>query len=90
VRYYFHVGTASVLGPADTVELEDLEQARLEAARRMGALMQSHPEQIWADEDWRMAVTDEKGLILFIIDVVALASPIAGSGHGQTDGRFAR
>lgn len=32
-------------------------------------LLNEHAHQIWVDEEWRMDVTDEKGLILFTIHV---------------------
>jgi hypothetical protein len=30
--------------------------------------------QIWVDEDWQMDVTDESGLVLFVINISALKS----------------
>ena len=55
-------------------ELKDLDEARVEAARRVGVLLTDHAHKIWADEEWRMDVTDERGLILFIISVNAMQS----------------
>jgi hypothetical protein len=41
---------------ADQIDLDD---ARVEAAKRIGKLLQEHAGKLWADEDWQMDVTDE-------------------------------
>jgi hypothetical protein len=33
--------------------------------------------QIWVDEDWRVDVSDETGLILFILHISAVNAPAA-------------
>ena len=33
--------------------------------------MKDHAEQIWVDEDWRVDVTDERGLILYVMEISA-------------------
>jgi hypothetical protein len=55
--------------------LADTDQARIEAAQRIGLLLHEHANKLWADEDWQMDVTDDTGLILFVINVHALKSP---------------
>jgi hypothetical protein len=57
------------------MELSKLDDARIEAAKRIGKLLQDHAGKLWADEDWQMDVTNERGLILFVINVNALKSP---------------
>jgi len=58
----------------EVADLSDIDDARIEAARRIGKLLQDHAGKLWADEDWQMDVTDEKGLVLFIINVSAIKS----------------
>jgi len=48
-------------------DLADSNKALTEAARRIGILFQEHAGKLWADEDWQMDVTNEEGLILFVI-----------------------
>jgi hypothetical protein len=55
-------------------DLPDTYEARIEAARRIGKLLHDHAHKLWADEDWQMDVTDDTGLILFVINVNALKS----------------
>jgi len=37
--------------------------------------------EIWTDEDWQMDITDETGLILFIIIVNVLRSPATAQNN---------
>jgi hypothetical protein len=55
-------------------DLSNSDEARVEAAKRIGLLLHSHAGKLWADEDWQMDVTDERGLILFVINVHAIKS----------------
>lgn len=53
------------------VEREDLTALRVEMARFVGQLLQDHAGQIWADGDWRVDVTDDSGLILYVMHISA-------------------
>ena len=54
--------------------MSDSDEARVEAAKRIGLLLDAHAGKLWADEDWQMDVTDERGLVLFVINVSAMRS----------------
>ncbi len=58
----------------EVADLRNADAARVDAARRVGIFLQEHASKIWADENWQMDVTDESGLILFVITVQALKS----------------
>ena len=73
-RYHFQVRTQSHVAFTATADLQGAQEARVEAARRIGALLDEHAHQIWVDEDWRLDVTDETGLILFTIQVSVMDS----------------
>jgi hypothetical protein len=62
----------------EIVDLSNLDEARIEAAKRTGGLLQEHAGKLWADEDWQMDVTDVTGLILFVINVHAIKSAATG------------
>ena len=70
-KYHFQVRTESHVLLAEMVELPGTDQARVEAARRVGELLRDHAGRLWSDQDWRMDVTDAVGLILFVIHVSA-------------------
>lgn len=62
-------------------DLSNSDEARVEAAKRIGLLLHAHAGRLWADEDWQMDVTDETGLILFIINVAAIKSAAISDSH---------
>lgn len=75
MRFHFQVRTETHVMLTEVSELRDSDEARLDAAKRIGKLLQQHAGNLWADENWQMDVTDERGLVLFVIFVQALRSP---------------
>ena len=77
-RYFFSVCKDS--HPPDTsgADLEDAKSARREATLRMAEEMKANPDVIWNDEEWRIDVTDETGLILFSVYSSAIKSAAGG------------
>ncbi|MBB5717049.1 DUF6894 family protein [Sphingomonas aerophila] len=57
------------------LELPTLEAARLEAARYIGELIRFKPDLVWAGEEVRVEVTDERQLVLFTIAVFGVDAP---------------
>lgn len=70
-KYHIALRTESTV--SDTLEIEhaDLTALRIELARFVGEMLKDHAEQIWVDEDWRVDVTDERGLILYVMEISA-------------------
>jgi hypothetical protein len=58
----------------EVAELRDSDEARVEAAKRIGLLLHAHAGKLWVDEDWQMDVTDDAGLIFVVINVAAMSS----------------
>jgi hypothetical protein len=58
----------------EAADLSNSDEARVEAARRVGLLLHAHAGKLWVDEDWQMDVTNDKGLILFVINISAIKS----------------
>lgn len=54
---------------------DSLQDAKREAARYLGRLIYDHPEKLWEAGDSSLAVSDERGLILFTIEVLGLDAP---------------
>jgi hypothetical protein len=73
--YHFEVRTPSHVMLTEGVELADHTAARVEAAKRIGLLLNEHAGLLWVDQDWQMDVTNETGLILYVINVTALKAP---------------
>ncbi|HYW17346.1 MAG TPA: hypothetical protein VE891_14495 [Allosphingosinicella sp.] len=53
------------------VERDDVAALRVEMARFVGQLLRDHAAQVWEDRDWRVDVTDEAGLILYVMHISA-------------------
>jgi hypothetical protein len=69
--YRINLRTESHIAETLTVEHEDETELRVEVARFVGQTLNDHALQIWVDQDWRVDVSDDKGLILFILQVTA-------------------
>lgn len=74
-KYHIQLRTESIVSETLTVERDDLTGLRVELARFVGELLKDHAGQIWIDEDWRVDVTDETGLILFVMQISATDTP---------------
>ncbi|TXM91272.1 hypothetical protein [Methylobacterium sp. WL116] len=71
-RFHFNIYDGEDYLDKDGFELPSWEQARHEAIRLAGEIFQHTAGKISLGEDWRMEVTDEKGLILFRLDFTVL------------------
>ena len=81
--YHFEVRTPTHVMVTEGIDLPDSTAARVEAAKRIGDLLRVHAGEIWVDQDWQMDVTDERGLILYVIAVCALMSPATAASHNK-------
>ena len=63
-RYKIELRTQNRVWDSLPVEAEDHTALRIEAAQFVGQVLKDHAAEIWADEDWRVDVTDDTGLIL--------------------------
>jgi hypothetical protein len=70
-RYHIALRTESHVASTVEVDMPDSTALRSEVARFVGEILKDHAEQIWIDEDWRVDVLDETGLILFVMRISA-------------------
>ena len=85
-KYNIELRTAGQVWETVSIEREDIEALRIEMAVFVGELLRDHAGKIWADQDWRIDVTDEAGLILYVMHISATdtaATGSAASAHGQ-------
>ena len=71
-RYFFHRTDGHREHDNEGTELEDLPTARKEAVVYAGQTMKDHPEMVWDGGDLKIEVSDEFGLILFVVVVTTL------------------
>ena len=77
-RYYFHVYDGRSAPDAEGTELRDWPAARRGAIQLAGVLIAEQADALAPGEDWRLEVADERGLILFRLDLsMAESSAIA-------------
>jgi hypothetical protein len=73
-NYNIELRTADRVWETLAVERDDVEGLRIEMARFVGELLKDHAGKIWVDQDWRVDVTDDTGLILYVMHICATDS----------------
>ena len=71
-KYRFHVRDSVKIMDSDGVELSDLFAARLYAIQLSERLLLEHKNAAWIDDDWKIVVTDERNVCLFVVQISAL------------------
>lgn len=74
-RYYFHIQDGQSYPDNVGCELADLRAARLEAVRLSGEVLRDEAEKFWSCDEWQMKVTDDVGLVLFLLNFTACDAP---------------
>ena len=78
-RYFFRTNHPKH-GADEGVEFENLRAAKCEAVRFAGRVLCDAAESFWDDADFELTVTDQKGLILFTMQVVLTEAPAIRMG----------
>ena len=86
-RYFFHTDGRGAFRDQEGTLLPNDESARVEAARVLGQLVNERPAGVWQDDEFRIVVTDETGLILFTLGVAAVVAPAASPVRPKPSGR---
>ncbi|UUL83802.1 DUF6894 family protein [Sphingomonas qomolangmaensis] len=73
-KYNIETRNASHVWDTFSIELPDHTAARGEAAKFVGNLLQEHADKIWIDQEWQIDVTDEAGLILYVMNLSVMQS----------------
>jgi hypothetical protein len=81
--YNFEVRTPSHVMLTEGAEMADMRAVRLQAARRIGELLKEHAGRLWVDEEWQMDVPDNRGLILYVMQVSALKTAATLASHNS-------
>ena len=70
-QFRFHLHGGQVLPDTEDVVLPDLQAVQLEAVRKAGTLLSDQAQEFWQDPEWALDVTDDAGLVLFTLTVLA-------------------
>ena len=75
-RYFFNMLAGEATSDDEGAELADIEAARIEAMCFTGQMLRDDPRSFWQHPEWQLTVTDETGLSLFSIHVLAVDAPV--------------
>ena len=75
-RYSINIWTDSQIAASAPVEKDDLTALQVEMARFVGEQLKDHAALIWQNQDWQIEVTDESGLIIYVLRVSASVMPV--------------
>ncbi|QAU44690.1 DUF6894 family protein [Bradyrhizobium guangzhouense] len=73
-RFQFNVYDGNDSLDTEGTDLPDLRTAQIEAIAMAGGILRERARFIRLDDDWRMEVTDDTGLILFRLDFQIVGS----------------
>jgi hypothetical protein len=71
-KFNINIRTQSHIAKTLTVERGGHTAIRIELARFVGELLKNHAALIWVDEDWQIDVSDDAGLILYVMHIAAM------------------
>jgi hypothetical protein len=84
-RFFFHTADGHDEHDEVGTELQNLEAAKLEAARIMGDMLRLSPRMFWNDCQMSVTVADENDLTLFRITSFATESaPLLSARNGRS------
>lgn len=74
-RYFFHVENGQSKLDDEGLELPDPHAARVEAVRKLGDILRADPHHFWDHQSFKLTVTDENHLVLFVLDLSGVVAP---------------
>ena len=81
-RFHFHTEDGAAYSDEEGIELAGMSDARLQAVRMLGEMLRERPDKFWEDGGLVLTVTDDRGLVLFVLDASATLAPAsAASSH---------
>lgn len=72
--YHIELRTQDRIWDTLKIERDDMDALRVELSVFVGDLLKEHAQKIWLDQDWRVDVTDHRGLILYVLHIFATDS----------------
>lgn len=79
-RYFFNLAGAIDDPDSHGIELPNISEARIMAAKHAGEYLRDRPEVAWLGDEFRIEVTNADGLIIFTFIALGVDAP---AGHGK-------
>ena len=73
-RYFFHLSGALEIRDREGSELPDLDAAKCEAVQLIAQTLCDQPRSFWDADHYRVTATDDQGLVLFTVEMIATLS----------------
>ena len=70
-EYFFEIADENPPVPSGPIDLVDVAEARIYALRYAGELLSNQRTTFWANDEWKMTVTNENRLPLFTISITS-------------------
>lgn len=77
--YYFHLENGDETRDDVGTDLATLHDARCYAVQMIAEVLCNEPERYWKHEEYRVTVSDENGLTLFIVEMVSTDAASLGN-----------
>jgi hypothetical protein len=74
-RFHFHTEDGGTFPDEEGIVLASVADARIQAARMLGEMLKEQPDRFWKDGGLKLTVTDDRGLMLFVLDVATTDAP---------------
>lgn len=82
-HYFFNLVDGGRERDETGLDLPDIEAARMEAVRYAGDLIRSEPGTLWAKGQWRVEVTDDRGVLICTVITLAIDAPTPEQQSGR-------
>lgn len=79
-RYFFNISDGETRSFPQCIDLSSVQDARREAEKMACAAISENSDIFWRTREWQLTVTDERGLNLFSLLILAADAP-AGDGR---------
>lgn len=76
-RYFFNVSDGETRSFPQCIDLSSIQDARREATNMACAAIRENADTFWRTREWQLTVTDERGLNLFSLLILAADAPVA-------------
>jgi|KBSSwiStaDraftv2_1062776.scaffolds.fasta_scaffold63952_3 hypothetical protein len=74
-RYFFDMEDSVLADDTLGVDLVDFDAVKATAVRVLADSLRRSGNRFWDAPEWRLVVSDERGLTLFILDLAATMAP---------------
>lgn len=76
-RYFFNVSGGEATPFPQCLDLRNIREVRREASRMACKAISDNPDAIWKTGEWQLTVTDDRGLNLFSLLILASDAPVS-------------